>query len=384
MMALDDAILPEIYATAEDEGRWVPVLDQIGRRLGAGNAVVQILEEGPRQYHCRWQMRDTFSQMQADRHDTFLNNADNPRLGKDLLERADSAMIVRDTDYRLRSHSRFSDLQQKLKLAGLGQAICAVLPLSRHHHFSLILHRREGDDRDFGEEEEALLRALLPHVQQAARLFMKISGFAASNRMLHDAIDQLRTGVAFCNRDLRVHWMNEAARAMIGRSAHVTLAGGQLRCVRAEDREELRELVREALAGGPSGQWLTVVGRREDNPLQVMAVPGQFAPPAGVPETPGAMLALLMSEPSRAPDFSAGDIAALFDLSPAEARLAAAIAQGLSLADYSRQRGVSIGTARIQMKQVLAKMQADRQANMVRQLCGSISAQTLMRTPLTG
>jgi len=383
MIALNDAILPEIYATAEDESRWVPVLDQLRRQFGAGNAVVQILEEGPRQFHCRWEMRDSFSQTQADRHDTFLNNADNPRLGKEVLARSPTAMIVRDTDYRVRSQMRFSDLQHKLKLAGLGQAICAVLPLSRYHNFSLVLHRKEGDDRDFGEEEEALLRALLPHVQQAARLFMKVSGITASAAMLQSAIDRLRTGIMFCNPDLRVHWMNQAARAMIDRSRHVTMARDELRCVHAGDGADLRRLAASALAEGP-GPWMTVIGRHEGNPLQIMAAPGSFPAPLGGQDMPGPALALLMSEPAQAPDFAAEDIAALFDLSPAEARLAAAIAQGLSLSDYSRQRGVSIGTARIQMKQVLAKMQADRQANMVRQLCGSISAQTLMRPMLDG
>ncbi|MEP7008614.1 MAG: hypothetical protein ABI810_21725 [Sphingomonas bacterium] len=71
------------------------------------------------------------------------------------------------------------------------------------------------------------------------------------------------------------------------------------------------------------------------------------------------------------------DIAALFGLTPAEAHLAAALGTGSSVADHAAERGITIGTARIQLKQVLAKTAAGRQSELVRQLCGSVAGVTI-------
>lgn len=54
--------------------------------------------------------------------------------------------------------------------------------------------------------------------------------------------------------------------------------------------------------------------------------------------------------------------------SPAEARLAQAVAAGESLETYSEMQGVALSTARWTMKQVLAKTGSGRQADLVRLL----------------
>jgi len=50
-----------------------------------------------------------------------------------------------------------------------------------------------------------------------------------------------------------------------------------------------------------------------------------------------------------------------------------AIGSGSSVADHAAERGITIGTARIQLKQVLAKTATGRQSELVRRLleCGA-------------
>jgi DNA-binding CsgD family transcriptional regulator len=61
---------------------------------------------------------------------------------------------------------------------------------------------------------------------------------------------------------------------------------------------------------------------------------------------------------------------ALFDLTPAEARVASRIAQGLSLRQIAAQHVVSIETVRIQTKAVFAKTGTNRQAQVAALLAG--------------
>jgi DNA-binding CsgD family transcriptional regulator/PAS domain-containing protein len=61
-------------------------------------------------------------------------------------------------------------------------------------------------------------------------------------------------------------------------------------------------------------------------------------------------------------------IAELFGLTPAEARLAAALAGGDSLAEAAASYGVSIGTVRTQLKSIFGKMGINRQQDLILRL----------------
>lgn len=58
-------------------------------------------------------------------------------------------------------------------------------------------------------------------------------------------------------------------------------------------------------------------------------------------------------------------IAALFDLTPAEARVARSIAHGNTVGDVARQSGVSSETVRTQLKRVFAKTSTSRQGELI-------------------
>lgn len=55
-----------------------------------------------------------------------------------------------------------------------------------------------------------------------------------------------------------------------------------------------------------------------------------------------------------------------YRLTPAEAALAVAVAEGTALRTYAEQRILSIHTVRYQMKQILAKTDCRTQADLVR------------------
>lgn len=79
-----------------------------------------------------------------------------------------------------------------------------------------------------------------------------------------------------------------------------------------------------------------------------------------------AILAVTDTSPRSAP--AADLFAALFDLTPAESRLARSISEGATLRGYAGRSKVSLETARTQLKSVFAKTGARRQAELVRLL----------------
>ncbi|MGF2508686.1 helix-turn-helix transcriptional regulator, partial [Ralstonia pseudosolanacearum] len=80
------------------------------------------------------------------------------------------------------------------------------------------------------------------------------------------------------------------------------------------------------------------------------------------------------SDGNLAGEIPAAALAALFDLTEAESRLASALVQGDTLEQYAQRRGVSIGTVRYQLKQVLSKTGTNRQSELMRKVLCSAAA----------
>lgn len=105
-----------------------------------------------------------------------------------------------------------------------------------------------------------------------------------------------------------------------------------------------------------------------DSPSQATAIPittseRHFALMSGIGE--GAVL-VVVSTPS-APTSSHPDrLALLFDLTPAEAKLAAGLATGASTGSYAADESLSEHTVRWTMKRLLMKTEGSRQSDMVR------------------
>jgi len=78
------------------------------------------------------------------------------------------------------------------------------------------------------------------------------------------------------------------------------------------------------------------------------------------------MAALLAADPRAAAAPPVEALCALYGLTAAEARLAAALAAGESLQDYATASGIARCTARWQLQQVLAKTDTHRQSDLVR------------------
>jgi DNA-binding CsgD family transcriptional regulator len=83
----------------------------------------------------------------------------------------------------------------------------------------------------------------------------------------------------------------------------------------------------------------------------------------------GAMV--FVTDPERPPLLGEGEIRVLFGLTPAEARLTRALAEGLDIARASHLFGVSIGTLRTRLKTIFEKTGTHRQVELIRVIVGS-------------
>ncbi|MEO8722544.1 MAG: hypothetical protein ABI395_03335 [Sphingobium sp.] len=367
-------ILPDLYATLEDEGRWSVVLDAVCSELQLSSAAVQVMADDAANFNEHWCFRDSRSFREASRHDRLVNNGANPRLGlKARRFSPHGGALLSDLDSFPHNSSELADFRTRLDKCGMGPAMWLVIPMTEGRHITCILHSRNEDTNGLTREAE-FLAALEPHLDRLVRLSEQSARF--NRPVLEQVLEHVRIGVVVVDSTLAVSWRNSAAARILDRSAHLALRSDRLCAGRRRDQQRMEQLIHdpENYHGG-----LLVVGQDDENPVEVRAVRMSPRPGNGWDSGPG-MTALFLAEPDNALMLDEAEISALSGLSPAESRLVAALVSGSGLDHFASGRGISLGTARVQLKQALAKTATHRQSSLVGRMMRSVVSQTRPET----
>lgn len=373
-MHLDDRILIDIYGSCDAPERWQTVLDRVCEASGAKNASVQLFRRNGNKLQQQWCARDSRSMESAAHHDAWVNNDDNPRLSLDGTTIATSLGVVTDGERFHRNPVALRDLQKRLARVGLRGGTGVLVDVAPSYFFSIMLHQGLGEPGKSDEIGVEMLKALAPHLRQAATFAVKFSMMHHRARAISSAFDRLRVGAILCTAAGEVLWANKAADDIIARVGAIVVQNGIFRCDRIADQAKLASLISSANNG--TGDGVLKIGVMHGEALQIMArstcaINDPMA--AGFDQIPG--IELFLIDQMRPPTFHIEEISTLFCLAPAEARLAIALCQGQSVADYAVGRNISFGTARIQLKRVLAKTDSRRQGDLVGKIYRSIFAQ---------
>lgn len=215
----------------------------------------------------------------------------------------------------------------------------------------LFFHRRE-DEPPFGAREKATAEALLPHLRRvfAAEVVLATRRDEAAPG-LRAALDHLSDGVALLDAERRLAFVNVALRGMVAQRDGLALcAQGGLDTADAKSRHALGRAVTAALAALdgqvgllPFAGSLAVPRPSRGAPWLLRAVPVLRADRNEVPSGfRGVMLMVTDSERRAKPNPIL--LQRLYDLTPAQASLAAAVAAGKSPQDHAALRGISLRT----------------------------------------
>jgi DNA-binding CsgD family transcriptional regulator len=161
--------------------------------------------------------------------------------------------------------------------------------------------------------------------------------------------------------DGRVVWTSVAARERLGGDEHFILGGGRLRARDARTDRRLAAAV--AWAAGQDGDLMP---RRGQVPLHLQSY--ETGLPRVVWVLADVASAIVLLEDSRPLDERVALATHAFGFSDAQARLALALAGGMTLADHARRAAISMNTARTHLKRTFEKAGVTSQAGLVRML----------------
>lgn len=252
-----------------------------------------------------------------------------------------------------------------------------------HHAFGCILARndsydllfgmqREVGQPDFSEDDFRLIRLVAPHMARAVQINRRMAEVTAQKHWAWSALERLRVGVILLGDRGRPLFLNRAAeRLASGRNGFVAGREG-LTLPAVADTTRLRRLIADA-ASLATGHGMAAGGCLRVRAVASTAAALQFQViplPQGLSERPWAQsscngcVAVFVST-AGGPRLSAERVAAMHRLTRAEARLAATLAQGISLEEAAAALSISIHTVRSQLKSVFAKTGVTRQAELV-------------------
>jgi DNA-binding CsgD family transcriptional regulator len=227
-----------------------------------------------------------------------------------------------------------------------------------------------GRHRDAGpitEADRSLARLLIPHLQRAVAISRLLDIGSVKSAMFESVIGALSVGVIVTDTSLRVLHANPAAQKMLDEGMPVITRHGNFSVPAPGATAALSSAVARAATDeatlGPNGFGVPI--RFNEGQTHVFHVlplrSGQLRPTV---QTAGDA-AIFIAPSQKSPLWSDLQVASLFDLTPAEARVFEGIASGLSVTEIAEQAGTAVGTTKTHLLQVFAKTGCHRQAELV-------------------
>jgi DNA-binding CsgD family transcriptional regulator len=223
---------------------------------------------------------------------------------------------------------------------------------------------RKAHRERYGSQEVEALETILPHMRIAAQVASRLA-LARGEGML-DAFDKMCCAALLISCTGGVHRYNRQTENYLNRDIRI-VHGGLITC--HNDSNPILQRLIGGVLGMPNkapaeSQTLAAIGRRDPakRPLFALGIPILGAA-QDVFQHSKAMILLIDPDAQMAPRELV--LRHGFGLTPAETRVAMAMAAGATVSDFAEKHRIAVGTVRIQLKSIMAKTSTHRQAELL-------------------
>jgi len=355
---LDD-LISTLYETALDSSRWQEAVKLCGKYLGGVEAHLLTLDK----------------KTNVPIHDVFSGVS----LNQDSVNRYITHFYYIDPHKTMMSNGAVNDWQcchhtfsqnfvdhneffQDFSLYhGIRYSMIGAIDDNPHDRTTLKILRAVGQPH-FDDAEQLAAQRFSSHVQRVLRLQKHTKNLQTKAELGAMAIDALALAMFIVNGSGRILHLNISAENLL--NDRVSGLSGRTGCLMAThpaDRNQLADLIVAATTYPAIGGAMFL---KNGNAKQIFITPlpanSTFNRDWQIPLA----LVLITEAGKTLPQF----LKQLYDLSPAELRVAMALLGGTSLEDYAQLTGVTINTVRTQLKNLFHKTGTHRQSELVAML----------------
>ena len=218
------------------------------------------------------------------------------------------------------------------------------------------------------EAEVSALRMIAPHFRRAISISKLLDLQTVKCATFAEMLDAFAAAVVFVDAGMKAVHANAAARRMLKEAALLSVHNGVLRFFDQEASSRLQAAVRLATRSEAEigGRGIGVPARaRNGDPAIVHLLPlAKGATRAGLVPTAAAVLFITPSQHQRTAPIDA--LAALYDLTPAEARVLELVVEARAPIEIGKKLGVAPSTIKTHLQKLFVKTGCNRQADLVR------------------
>lgn len=238
------------------------------------------------------------------------------------------------------------------------------LKVSSGFEARLRLTRRPGDP-EFDSTARARVEAILPHLRQTLELHGRLASTRSEHSLLVDAVEQFAVGTILLDHRLNVIRLNEVAAAILAEADGIRLAGQSIVFAASATDRAFRAAAREAAGARTPGHRAILGVPRPSGRRELALVIRPMALPDFMQTGQAPAVALFLTDPSRQRTVRAEAVRKMFSCTPTEAEIAAALANGLSVADTAERLGIARNTVRAHLRSIFAKLGLNRQSQLI-------------------
>ena len=354
------ALIDDIYEAGICPDKWQIVLDRLAEIADAKGTLLFAASPGEPRWLCSPSIYEVMHTWTRSRW-----FADNPR-GRYLVPITEPRFLT-DFDALTAEQVEASDFYTDL-LRPHGIGWCVGTTIRAPSGDTLVFSIEKAHERGPVPRETAdTLNLLRPHLARAALL----SGRLERAKATVATLEMIGLPAAALNQTGRVI---DANASLFSYAPRLRISANDILKFANQQAQNLLTEALSSRARHRVGKSIPIAGTKNDPPFVAHLLP---LCGGGFDLFTGAMSVLYITPvmPNSGPGPEL--LQALFDLTPAESRIANMIAEGKSVEQIAGATGTSHNTIRTHLKSVFLKTGVQRQTELVRLLCGTISRERL-------
>jgi len=357
-------LVERLYDAVSQVGAWPPFLDALAGAVGGIVPGVFLTE--PATDSTLLSVNSDIEPEWARKYEAYYRRRD---VRRERIERLPAGSVFVGSalvpDSELTRSEFYNDF---LRPQGYFHIVGAV-SLRSESALGVVRALRPRTAQPFGKYEIDLLRRLDPHVSRALRLYQQLARAEACRDETREVLDWFPGGVLLLDAGGRVVAANRMGEAIL--TTGDGLRGGGREGVRATVTSETIALQRliasigsEIAVADPATGALNITRSSRDRPLHVFVAPLRGRLLEGL--APSATMVMFVTDPERLQSTPVERVQRWLGLTRAEASLVLELMRGRHVESAADALGISVNTARTQLKRALMKTGAGRQAELVR------------------
>jgi DNA-binding CsgD family transcriptional regulator len=211
------------------------------------------------------------------------------------------------------------------------------------------------------EEEAKALESIIPIANRSLYLIHQLRETHVKG--MFDGLTTSQTAAVMLHRDGKVGLVTPQAQRLF--NIDFDIRDGRLWSAHAASNARLEKVAHFARSGKNADPTSSFLIQRFNDSRTILAHP-VLIQGAGVDLLAGPRVALFLSTPGQTEMVTEEDLQLLYGLSKAEAQIAYALAEGLDPQEVAERRNVSVGTIRVQMKNIFHKANVHRQSELIK------------------